>query len=237
MRSPRGARSGPPAGRNTFHQLATMAISLAMVLQLLSLCVVKPDLPVFFGSTVSTFFSAGRRMNSTRRLRCHPSSLTRCSSASQPEQFPCGLVVADRLDVDVAGLPEQDREDGRADDVALRAGVVARVADREVPAKLVEETGLLEERREEDEPSDGRDALPGRPVDLKAASERGEVDRSAEPPDEIVRLGHLKPERRCVRITHVAFPFFRDLFQQYQVYEKRKRHASFCRTILSSPKR
>ena len=156
---------------------------------------------------------------------------------AQSEQFPRGLVVADRLNVDVPCLPEQDREDGRADDVAFRAGVVAPVADREVLAKPVEETCLLEERREVDEPSNGRDALSGRPVDLEAASERGYVDRSAELPDEIARLGHLKPERRCVRITHVAFPFFRDLFVQYQVYEKRKRHASFCRPILTSPKR
>ena len=33
---------------NTFHQLATMAISRAMVLQDLSLCVVKPDQPHWF---------------------------------------------------------------------------------------------------------------------------------------------------------------------------------------------
>ena len=127
---------------------------------------------------------------------------------AQSEQFPRGLVVADRLNVDVPCLPEQDREDGRADDVAFRAGVVAPVADREVLAKPVEETRLLEERREVDEPSNGRDALSGRPVNLETASERGHVDRSAVELDEILRLGHLKPERWRGRITHVAFSFF-----------------------------
>ena len=37
------------------------------------------------------------------------------------------FVVADGLDVDVPRLPEQNRENRSADDVALRAGVVARV--------------------------------------------------------------------------------------------------------------
>ena len=68
-----------------------------------------------------------------------------------------------------------------------------------------EETCLLEERREVDEPSDGRDALPGRPVDLEAASERGHVHRGPVALDEIFRLRHLKPRRRYVTITHVAF--------------------------------
>lgn len=130
---------------------------------------------------------------------------------AQSEQLPRGLVVADRLDVDVPCLPEQDREDGRADDVAFRAGVVALVVDREVLAKPVEETCLLKERREVDEPSDRRDALSGRPVNLETASERGHVHCGSVELDEILRLRHLKPERWRGRITHVAFPFFRDL--------------------------
>ena len=142
----------------------------------------------------------------------------------------------DVLDVDVPGLPEQDREDGRADDVALRARVVAPVADRKILAKPVEEPDLLEERREEDEPSDGRDALPGRPVDLKAAPERGDVDRSAELPDEIVRLGHLKPERRCVRITHVAFTFLRDLMCNSKYTKKGSATLPFADRFWPHPK-
>ena len=125
------------------------------------------------------------------------------------EQLLRGLVVADGLDVDVPRLPEQDRKNRSADDVALRAGVVARVLDGEVCAEPVEEPRRLQERREVDEPAHRGDAGSGRPADLETSAERRHVHRAPERLYEIRRLGHLQPERSCAIIHVVVFPSFR----------------------------
>ena len=90
-----------------------------------------------------------------------------------------GLVMPQRLDVDVPGLPKQDREHGGAEDVAVRAGVVASVADGEVPAEPVEEPRGLQEHRKVRKPPCGGDLRAGSPIDFEPPSECGNVDGAA----------------------------------------------------------
>ena len=89
-----------------------------------------------------------------------------------------------RLDVDVPGLPEQDREHGGAEDVAVRAGVVASVVDGEVPAEPVEEPRGLQEHRKVRKLPCGGDLRAGSPIDFEPPSECRNVDGAAKPPDE-----------------------------------------------------
>ena len=153
------------------------------------------------------------------------------------EQLLGGLVVADGLDVDVPRLPEQDRKNRSADDVALRAGVVARVFDGKVRAQPVEQPRRLQERREVDEPARRGDAGSGSPVDLETPAERRHVHRAAERLYEIRRFRRLQPERSCAIIHVVVFPFFRvSVFLQRTLYEKRRHHASFWTGIFASPR-
>ena len=116
---------------------------------------------------------------------------------AQAKQLARGLVVPQRLDVDVPGLPKQDREHGGAEDVAVRAGVVASVVDGEVPAEPVEEPRGLQEHRKVRKPPCGGDLRAGSPIDFEPPSECGNVDGAAKPPDEFGRLRHLQPERSC----------------------------------------
>lgn len=116
--------------------------------------------------------------------------------------------MADGLDVDVPRLPEQNRKNRSADDVALRTGVVARVFDGEVRAQPVEQPRRLQERREVGETAYGGDPRSRSPADVETPAKRGDVYRAPKRLDEIRRLGHLQPERGCAIIHAVVFPFF-----------------------------
>ena len=92
------------------------------------------------------------------------------------EQCRKHRVVSRPVDVDVPRKSADDREHGRADDVADIGGVRTRVMKRRVLDESVEETARLQIGNEVRQPSPLRDLRFRTPADVELASKRRNVD-------------------------------------------------------------